>query len=184
MTRITRKEWYRRVNALWPAEVPPLTPLEAIRAARKLYRFVTGKTFPAASVRLTSGNRFTDIRRGVMFVSTEPRFGRHAWDRLVHELSHTLCHAPHGAEHARLEMRMIREVLRRGWLNGTLKDKPKIEMPAPDKKAIKYARTLAAIKRWTTKATRAENALKKLNRSLRAQERAMNTASVTSTTAH
>lgn len=193
MSKVTRREWYERVNALWPADVSAPTALEAVRAARRLWRFATGETFPAANVRVTSGRRFTWVRRGVMSVNPDRDGHRHrGWQALVHDLSHYLHYrinpgvAPHSGAHARLEMRLIKEVLRRGWLQGALRDKPKAEKPKPDEKALKYARTLAAIERWEAKRRRAENALKKLNRSLRAQERAMakRGVSATSTTVH
>jgi hypothetical protein len=172
MAKVTRREWYRRVNAAWPAKVPPLTADEAVRAARKLYRFAMGYTW-RGPVRVTSGRRYTWIRHGVLVVNPE-----HGWKGLVHLLSH-YCHdrsvgadeQGHNAAHARAELRMIKEVIKRGWLAGTLVPKPK---PAPvpiDKHAEKVARTEAAIKRWTTKQKRAETALRKLRRRLRALER-------------
>lgn len=177
MSRVTRKEWYNRVNALWPADIRerPLTALEAIRAARKLYRFVRGKSISAHSVRLTSGNRSTDIRSGVLFVNPQgaKRDPHRGWEALVHDLSHRLINVAHGGEHARLEIRMIKEVVKRGWLNGTLRDTPKPAAPAVDPRNVKRARTVAAIARWEAKARRAENALLKLRRSLAAQDRAV-----------
>lgn len=176
MSRVTRKEWYNRVNALWPADIRerPLTALEAIRAACKLYRFVTGRTISAKHVRLTSGNRSTDIRSGVLFVNPQgaKRDTHRGWEALVHDLSHRLINTAHGGEHARLEIRMIKEVVKRGWLDGTLRDAPKAAAPAVDPRNVKRARTVAAIARWETKARRAENALRKLRRSLAAQDRA------------
>lgn len=176
MSRVTRKEWYNRVNALWPADIRQrsLTALEAIRAARKLYRFVTGKSIPAQNVRLTSGNRSTDIRRGIMFVNPQgaKRDTHRGWEALVHDLSHRLVNVAHGGEHARLEIRMIKEVVKRGWLNGTLRDEPKADAPTIDPRDAKRARTVAAIARWEAKVRRATNALRKLRRSLAAQDRA------------
>lgn len=180
MARVTRKEWYRRVNASWPDKVPPLTAIEAERAARRLYRFVTGSTFRGRVV-ITSGNRHTSVRLGVITVN--PSRG---WHDLVHSMSHWLeryagTHG-HNAAHARLEMRMIKQVVWRGWLDGKLKDTPRavvaiVEPSNPvDKRAaeraVKIARTVAAIARWEAKQRRAENALKKLHRRRRALERA------------
>src|SRR6266446_3256191 len=113
MSRITRKEWYARVNAAWPATVPPLTAEEAGRAARKLFRFATGETWRGA-VKVTSGNRYSWERWGVLTVN--PGAG---WKQLIHLLSHAFYQhyvaakgdRPHGAGHARLERRMIREVV-------------------------------------------------------------------------
>ena len=120
MSKITRKTWYERVNATWPVFVPKPTPEEAIRGARKLYRFAFGKPF-TGTVRITTGNRYTWIRRGVMYVNAAD-----GWDGrrgIVHLLSH-YAHSrlnpgagDHTGAHARLEIRMIKEVLKRGWLN-------------------------------------------------------------------
>lgn len=184
MSRVTRKEWYTRVNGAWPEQLPELTPIEAIRAARRLYRFVKGRTFPAHNVRLTSGRRYTWIRRSVMFVNPNghENGSRRGWESLVHDLSHCLAqHLNHGGEHARLELRMIKEVIRRGWLDGRLRDKPKVDKPKADPRAVKYARVLASIERWEKKLTRANNALKKLNRQAKRYARI---AGSTSTTVH
>lgn len=156
MSRVVRKEWYARVNACWPADVPALTAPEAIRAGRKLYRFAMGDTWQPEPV-VSSGNRHTWIRHGVMYVNPE-----RGWLSLVHNLSHALCDAdgPHGADHARLEMRMIKHVVKSGWLAGALKDKPKPARPESDTRVVKYARTLACLGLWERKHKRAENAIK------------------------
>ena len=184
MSRVTRKEWYRRVNAAWPNGVPAqqtLAPLEAIRAARKLYRFVTGRTFPAGSVRLTTGNRSTDIRRGILYVNPQgaARDPHKGWEALLHDLSHRLVSAPHGADHARLEMRMIKEVVKRGWLDGSLRDDEQEETTAAvaAPQAEKLGRVLRLMEGWEKKRRRAENALKKLARQRRYYERKIGGAS-------
>jgi len=185
MSKITRKEWYRRVNASWPQGIPPLTAEEGVRAAKRLYRFGMRRTW-RGDVIVTSGNRNTWIRyrrvarpdgthgwRLTLYVNPEK-----GWHELVHALSH-YCHdhtAPaedqgHTAAHARAEMRMIKEVVRRGWLDGKLKDEPKPEPEPVDPRAVKMERTAASIERWEKKLRRAENALKKLRRSQRAMER-------------
>jgi|SRR5262245_49739930 len=179
MARVTRKEWYRRVNASWPEHVPPLTAEEAERAAKRLYRFVTKSTYTGKVV-VTSGRRYSGQRwvRTTNSLVWERRIvvnPERGWRDLVHELSHAWeAHAGthgHNATHARLEMRMIKEVVRRGWLEGKLKDTPK-PAPAPvDVRAVKMARTAAAIERWEKKLRRAETALKKLRRRQRAYER-------------
>lgn len=173
MSRVPKREWYRRVNAEWPAKLPDLTPDEAFRAARRLYRFVTGKTW-AGPVKLTNGNRANDIRRGVMFVSVTPRYDRHPWDNLVHEFSHRLAghagvDASHGSEHARLERRMVKEVVDRGWLDGALKTeaspKPTREERISDERATRLARIDVRIQGWERRAKRAATALRKLHAS-------------------
>lgn len=184
MGKVTRTEWYRRVNASWPDTVPRLTAEEAVRAAKRLYRFGMKRTW-TGPVRVTSGRRHTWVRwdrtgttaQRVLFVNPEK-----GWHDLVHALSH-YCHdrtasvedQGHTAAHARCEMRMIKEVIRRGWLEGKLKDTPAVALvpnpPAVDARAVKMARTAAAIERWERKQRRAETALKKLRRRLRAYAR-------------
>ena len=176
MSRVTIAEWYRRVNATWPAgELPAPSALEAIRAARRLYRFALGKTW-TGTVRTTEGRRYTWIYRGQLRVNPDrPGSDGRGWRALIHDLSHYF-HGrllpdvrPHGPDHARLEIRLIKEVLRRGWLEGRLRDPEPPEPLPPDVAAAKAAAArLAAlearIKGWRTKAKRAETALRKLER--------------------
>jgi len=168
MSRVTRREWYRRVNAAWPATVPPLTAEEAVRAAKKLYRFERGYTW-RGPVKVTSGRRSSAIRGGVIIVN--PLGG---WHELVHLLSHYLSPGKHGADHARCEMRLIKEVIRRGWLDGKLRSEPKPAAPAPalaDIRAERQKRIEERIARWESKKRRAETALRKLRKSRRYYER-------------
>lgn len=171
MSKITRREWYRRVNAAWPTEVPALTGEEAIKAARKLYRFGTGRTFKG-SMRLTSGRRYTWIRRNVFSVNPE-----RGWKDLVHLISHLPAVGvnSHNKDHALVELRMIKEVVKRGWLDGRLKGVPKPEPAAPSKqdvRSLKIAHARAALARWESKRKRADTAIKKYRRSIAALERA------------
>lgn len=175
MSRVSRREWYRRVNAEWPENVPPMTAAEGVRAARRLYRFVTGKTW-TGPVKVVSGRRDNDVRRGVMYVSPsgvrDRQTGRHAWDRLVHDLSHRFAHftdidSSHGGEHARLERRMVKEVVERGWLDGALKSEakpePTYEETIADERLTTLARIDVLIEGWERRSKRALNALKKLH---------------------
>lgn len=171
--RVTRKEWYSRVNAAWPAELPPLTPDEAIAAARKLYRFAKGRSY-TGTVYATTGRRYSGFTsKGLAVNAGGPGFAHYGgWESMAHSLSHHFAaHLPHGGAHARLEIRMIKEVIKRGWLSGSLKKSERPAKPKPDAKALKYARTVAGITRWEAKQRRAQNALKKLRRSLAAQNR-------------
>jgi hypothetical protein len=168
MGKVTRREWYRRVNAAWPENVPKLTAEEAVRAAKRLYRFERGYTW-RGPVKVTSGRRSSAIRGGVIIVN--PIGG---WHELVHLLSHYLSPGKHGADHARCELRLIKEVIRRGWLDGKLRSEPKPAAPAPtpdDVRAEKKARIEERIARWESKKRRAETALKKLRKSLRYYEK-------------
>src|SRR5262245_53561151 len=79
---VTRTEWYARTNALWPATLPPLTAEEAVKAGKKLYRFVMGKAW-LLPVKITSGNRYSYASGGVLSVNPDK-----GWHDLVHDLSH------------------------------------------------------------------------------------------------
>lgn len=171
MARVTRKEWYRRVNEAWPEAVPALTPDEAARAAKRLYRFIRKQAFKGKVVQ-TSGNRYNSliyawktpyISELHMVVNAE-----RGWKALVHELSHELARdLGHGGEHARLERRMIKQVLARGWLEGKLKREPKPKPTIEDRIELRAQRVDEAIARWERKLARAEKALKKLRRKQR-----------------
>lgn len=157
-------EFYnKQVNAQWPTTVPPLSAVEAERAARRLYRVALGKPCQVP-IKLTSGRCYSYIRGGALRVNPE-----RGWRELVHDLSHTFfrrtpqgrVNRPHSGQHASLERLLIRYVVDHGWLEGKLKPKV-VEKPAKDPRAVRYARTLASIARWTAKQKRAATALKKL----------------------
>lgn len=161
---MNRRQWYERTNAEWPAVVPVPTPEEAIRGARKLWRFVRGRkcTLPVV---LTSGNRSTWVSRGVLRVNPDCQDGHGGgWKSLVHDLGHYLG-GKHGKAHARFEARMIRVVVKRGWLTGALKPTPApAPTPAVDARAVRAERIAARLDRWEAKERRARNAIKKLRR--------------------
>jgi hypothetical protein len=69
-----------------------------------------------------------------------------------------------------MERRMIREVLRRGWLDGKLKREAK-PMTPQDQRAERYRRVVARIEAWEAKKRCAENALRRLHRTRRYYER-------------
>lgn len=152
---------YERVNGSWPTQLPELTPQEAVSAARRLYRFGVGRRFEG-SVRVTSGNRYTWTRRGVLYVNPEK-----GWTHLVHDLSHYAHRRknphlkPHEG-HAWLEREMIEHVISRGWLDGKLKREQK---PSVNPTVGRYTRLCERIERWERKLQRAQTALKKLRKS-------------------
>ena len=161
---------YQSVNGKWPELVPVPSPQEAMAGAKRLYRFAMKRPF-RGKVKPTSGRRYTDIRRGVMYVNAA---GHHfgGWKDIVHDLSHYAHarlfprHKPHHSTHAWLERTMVEHVVGSGWLDGRLKREPRPAKPV-DLKAERHARVLARIKAWETKAKRAETALKKLRRQAR-----------------
>lgn len=150
---------YRRVNAEWPTTVPPLTPREAVSAAKRLYRFGMGAAWKG-SIKLTSGNRHTWIRYSVFYVNPDQ-----GWHSLVHSISHAVhgrLHprlSGHDWRHAHLERSMVNLVISKGWLDGKLRRAVK---PKPPLRAVRQQRILARVKGWEAKRKRAENALRKL----------------------
>lgn len=179
------KEWYRRVNEAWPKPLPKMAFAEGARAVRKLYRFVTGQTFTGEIIE-TSGNRFNYARRGVFYLNTQGYSGHGAWHDLIHDVSHTLVNRvwldkikPHSREHARLELRLVKEAVKRGWLTGALKDQPKPVKQERDARVATLIRTEALIAKWETKLKRAQTALKKLSRRKRYYERTVQRTSAT-----
>lgn len=129
----------------WPKPLPELTEYEAERAFRRLWRFSTGKLWGGV-LKFTTGNRAA-LRLGwegnfrCMFIN--PSQG---WDSFVHYLSHiaddwvngTTSHNPH---HMRFEAKLIREVIKRGWLEGKLKRTYRSEEPesSSQRKTIDWA---------------------------------------------
>lgn len=107
------------------------------------------------------------------------------WARIAHDLSHSIydervgpsLRRAHSGPHSRMELEIAQFVVASGWLGGTLKAAPKPKASKEDARALKLERTDEAISRWQTKATRARNALKKLERRKRALMRAMGTTS-------
>jgi len=169
---------HQALNAEWPAVVPPLSYEEAVRATKKLLRAEL-KIKPQEFKR-TSGRRYTWRRHGVWYIN--PSRG---WLDLVHVLSHYVfmrTHTrlrPHHWKHANVEARMIRTVLQRGWLDGKLKPSVKPEKTPVDR----LERLKGRLVRWEAKKRRAENAIRKLTRSIRAIERCRAVASLDPTTA-
>ncbi len=91
------------------------------------------------------------------------------WGRLIHDVSHIVFSArhpsfrPHDGGHATLEREIAEYVVRKGWLE----PKPKI-----DPKVVRAARLRTRLQRWESKAKRAQNAIKKLRRTLARYETA------------
>lgn len=173
---------------LWPAAIPPLTWPEAKRAALRLFRFGMGTTFRGV-VKETTGNRHTWIYR----ISGSQEFGiswemtvnaEKGWRDLVHGLSHALvrlCNPgerPHSKFHARFEAKLVKEVIRRGWLSGVLVSGPegqdaprraRMRKEAHDPVALRQAR----IERRQAQVKRLERRIKALTTRLRTARRSL-----------
>jgi hypothetical protein len=100
-----------------------------------------------------------------VWISTKPTTGHHkGWGRLIHDVSHIVfarrhpSFRPHDGGHAALEREVAEYVVAKGWLE------PKPAKPEPDQRSIRYARVCERLKKWESKAKRAETAIKKLRR--------------------
>lgn len=169
--------WDRLVNERFGDSHPVLSPQESIAAARKLYRHAMGKSWPG-KIELTSGNRYTWARRGVLYVNPDKRERQARGLRaLIHDISH-LCHArlhpgdsSHSPRQARLEGRLVTFALRRGFTEGALKREPPAPKPKPDIVQQRHARMVSRRDKWARELERAKRRLAKAEREVREYER-------------
>lgn len=165
--------WDRLVNDRFGAAQPILSPQESIAAARKLYRHAMGKSFPGR-IEITSGNRYTWIRRGVMAVNPDKRErDARGLRALIHDLSH-YCHSQlhprdssHSPRQARLEGKLVTFALSRGFAEGALKREPAAPKPKPDIVQQRYARMVNRRDKYVRELERAKRLLAKAEREVR-----------------
>jgi hypothetical protein len=169
---------YESVNGAWPAgtrdgrDLKP-TPQEAIAGFRRLFRKAFGRPYRGKLI-LTSGSRRTWYGSKPRTIRVNPDERGGGWHEIVHSVSHMasreLYREGHGPRHAFIERELIKLVVDGGWLEGKLRRDPK---PAAEINPVQTRRnaTLASIARWTTKAKRADTALRKLRRRLRYYDR-------------
>ena len=118
---------YQQVEQAWgellALSSQPVPKEKAIEVALNIYEFMFGKKFKGKT-RLTSGRRYTWVRRGVLVVN--PDFKQtHAsgWRALVHDLSH-YGHSRinpenngHGRIHAKFEAEIAQYVVKKFLIN-------------------------------------------------------------------
>lgn len=173
-TKRDKTLWDRWVNNKFDGQHPVLSGQESILAARKLYRHAMGKAW-TGKVELTSGNRYTWVRRGVLYVNPNQR-GR-GLREMIHDLSHyahSRLHpkdAPHSIRQARLERNMADFALTRGWPEGALRREPAAAPQKPDAVKLRYARMVRRRDRWAADAERAKRLQVKAAREVRDYER-------------
>lgn len=192
---MSRVDWQAeaQARALWPADLPVPTRPECERAARRLFRFATGRAWKNP-VRFTSGNRRTRVRSHAMLLNANHVSHQYnakgqsatigGWVTFVQGLASSLifngwvarAKVMRGTQLARLEVKLIQEVLDRGWLSGILKDpvKPVPVRSTPPKSVLllkEQARVGKRLRAWGTKRRRAELAIRKLSRRARFLER-------------
>jgi hypothetical protein len=117
------------VNEKFGGEYPVLSPEASVEAALRLYRKAMGRSF-TGKVKLTSGNRRTWVRNGVMSVNPDEHIwtGSRGLREIIHSISH-LAHmrlhpldAPHSRRQAQLEGRLVTYAIKSGWMEpGKLK---------------------------------------------------------------
>lgn len=168
MSGVPIRDWYARVNAEWPRPIPALTEDEAKKAVKRLWKWGMGEKLDLPIV-ITSGRRYTWTYGGTLRVNAS-----RGWDNFIHDLSHLMWirsnpdARPHEKGHAKFELKIRKEVLRRGWLDGKLRTETD-EEPAPvaskdDERRAKLDRVMAGIDRWERKLSRAQKAIAKLRR--------------------
>lgn len=171
---------YKEINALWPSPMPVPTPDEALAGTKRLIRrayalareegVATGP-IPKRKFVLTSGRRYTYVRRGVWYVNPndKDRGGGGGWGEIVHSISHWAqrrfwpSEGDHAVRHVHLERELAGYAVEH-FLAGQL---VRPEKAKPDPKAVRAARVAARIKVWQTKRKRADTALRKLRKQAR-----------------
>lgn len=177
--------WDRLVNERWGGVQPVLSPEDSIIAAKRLFRFAMGREF-RGEVKLTSGRRYTWVRRGVMAVNPDMRQAHARGLRaIIHDLSHyahSILHpddAPHSRRQAQLEGRMVTYAINAGWGDGQVRrlgpapqPKPAPEPKPPvDKVVVKHARMVARRDKYRKELARIERLLAKAEREVRDYQR-------------
>jgi hypothetical protein len=156
---------YDAVRAALPDVLPPTTKEEARRAAQRIQRHFRTDDSKRMYGRL--------LPRGIRM--HRDWVGEYGWLNIIHDMSHRIFgyhyphKRPHDPLHAHYETEVAKYVVASGWLDGTLKPKVKPPKPKPtadEIRAADIAKLEAAIKRWTTKAKRANTAIVRLNRKL------------------
>tara|TARA_R110000765_G_scaffold217155_1_gene321788 strand:+ start:114 stop:545 length:432 start_codon:yes stop_codon:yes gene_type:complete len=106
--------WDRLVNNKFNGLQPILSEVDSLYAARKLYRKAMGREW-CGEFKLTSGNRYTWIRRGVFYVNPDKR-ERGSIVRgvraIIHDVSH-ICHyrlRPNDAAHSKHQAYLERDL--------------------------------------------------------------------------
>lgn len=167
---------YRDINAVWPEPYPVPTSREAITGAKRLIRLAHRLAIQDGAVpkyaklrcysfKLTSGRRYTKLRRGVWYINPNLQ-GHWGWHEIVHSISHWARRHywpqadGHGALHAWLEKELADYAIK-NFLDGKLVRS--VEAPV-DKIAVRTARVAARIRAWEAKKRRAETALRKLRK--------------------
>ena len=148
--------WDTLVNDKFGGKSPVLSPEASITAAKRLYRKALGRPWKGP-VKLTSGNRSTWVRRGVLVVNPNERHNSGGLREIIHSISHYAHNrlhpddAPHSRRQAKLEGKLVTYAIKSGWLEpGALEPKGKRKVAVKAKlkqKADPYYLSLKKLER-------------------------------------
>ena len=141
------RKTYGQVNRMWPDNLPYLESDEALRA----YKRLTNKFGKKETMHPTLGWRKRKLqanrkkpRKCWVCLSGDSNSLRRGWRRLVHDISHRIydwrfpkSNRHHDIAQAKIEQEMAQFVIDSGWLDGTLKSKPKAKPTKDEKQHIK-----------------------------------------------
>lgn len=181
---------YDPIDQPWSSvAVPPISWIEAERAARAFYRHFGGVHFGGPQMKEPA--RFSGKARRCWITRRAGDDSSRGWPRLVHDVSHRIfarrhpSFRPHAGDHATLEREIAAYVIEQGWLAGTLRARPRRKISSEERRAARQRRRSMAIERWERKLRRAQKALKKLKRRERdALRRHSHPAGATESVAH
>ena len=162
---------YSDANSTLPDTIPYITKAEALRAYKKLVR-----KFGVKEKKSLYRDEFVKVKKAIRTYNRPRKVWiclsgcsgtlHKGWRRLIHDVAHEIFrwrspglpdHCKHQAD---FETEIVKHVLKSGWLNGTLKSKPKPKLSSDEKISIKIKRLQDNIKHWETKLKRTNTYLK------------------------
>ena len=163
---------YEKANNTLPEKLPYITYAEAEKAARRI-AIKFGKRKYASPTVLWEFSKKPFIRKNWVCLSGNSSNLHRGWKRLIHDMAHRIFRYrnPGLPDHCKLqadfEVELQNYVLKMGWLNGSLKPKPKVKLSSDEKKQFKIKVLKRNILRWESKAKRANTYLKKSKKKLK-----------------
>jgi hypothetical protein len=168
---------YAPVEKIWSAQpIPPITRIEAERAARALVRHFGRKSLGAVDGQLCDMTGPREIDRS--WISLEGGRRDKGWPHMVHDLSHRIWRKrhprfkPHTKGHDVLERELAEYVVAKGWLNRTLLPKAKRKLTREEKMAKKLVHAEKMLVKWEQRAKLARTKIRKYKREVTRRRRA------------
>jgi len=159
-------------NSNLPENLPFITYDEAKKATKLLVKKF-GKKKDATPSRFRNYPINLEIRKCWVCLSGNSSTLQRGWRRLIHDLAHRLFRfrspslPDHCALQAEFEGQMISFVIQSNWLNGILKQKPKVILSSDQKKEMKIRKLNMSILKWERKIKLANTFLKKYKSKLK-----------------